>query len=259
MPAALHPANELERLAALAEYQIMDTPPEQSWDDLVQLAAKIFNVPMAWVALIDTNRQWYKAKVGIDADEAPRELTFCSHAMLNPEQALIVPDATQDERFADNPFVTGESHIRFYAGIPLLTPDHLCLGTFCVIDTKPRQVTIDQIEQLQALAQRVTTQLELRRQHRQRGLSAGIPVVGWGGCQPSPPSSPLGDRSGGGSQLDGGAGGAVGGLDPSHHPNQSAAHHQPGIPRPRSIAAAVATGYPSPQSHVWPPWGGACC
>ena len=150
------------RLAALHRYQVLDTPPEKALDDLTSLAAQICDVPIALISLVDKERQWFKSKVGISLTETKRNLSFCSHA-LKDRRVLEIADATRDERFADNPLVTGQPHIRFYAGSPLITPDDQALGTLCVIDRVPRQLTKNQEQALQVLARQAMTHLELRR------------------------------------------------------------------------------------------------
>ena len=158
------PDNEAARLAELQSYAILDTQPEEAFDDLTRLAAQICGTPIALVSLIDTNRQWFKAKVGIDAPETSRDIAFCAHAILTPD-ILVVPDAVNDSRFADNPLVTMAPNIRFYAGMPLITSQHQALGTLCVIDQVPRQLTPEQITALRILGQQVVSLLELRRRN----------------------------------------------------------------------------------------------
>lgn len=176
MPKAPLPPNEEQRLAALRQYQILDTAPENSFDELVRLAAHICGTPIALVSLIDEHRQWFKAKFGVDVQETPRDVAFCAHAILSPKEPLVVPDATQDPRFADNPFVTQEPHIRFYAGVPLVTPEGQALGTLCVVDFQPRQLSPEQLDQLKALAHQVVAQLELRRTLRELAQTPLLPA-----------------------------------------------------------------------------------
>ncbi|PZU91512.1 MAG: hypothetical protein DCE90_19565 [Pseudanabaena sp.] len=155
------PANESDRLVALNRYKVLDTLPEQEYDDLTQLAADICGTPISLISLVDQDRQWFKSRVGLDATETPRDISFCGHAIADGE-ILNIPDATQDVRFADNPLVLQDPNIRFYLGVPLITPDLYPLGTLCVIDRQPRTLTPKQIQQLQALSRLAIGQLELR-------------------------------------------------------------------------------------------------
>ncbi len=156
-------AYERARLAALDRYRVLDTEPEKDFEEIVELAAHVCGTTMALVSLIDADRQWFKARMGVDVCSTDREVAFCDHA-VRARAALVVPDATQDPRFVDNPFVTGEAHIRFYAGAPLVTPEGYVLGTLCVLDTEPRDLPDHQLKLLTSLAHQAMTQLERRRQ-----------------------------------------------------------------------------------------------
>jgi two-component sensor histidine kinase len=158
-----------ERVAALARYGILDTEPEPGFDDIVLLATRLCETPVALVSLVTTDRQWFKARVGFTASETPLGQSVCAHA-LRQRDVMVIPDLTLDARTCDNGLVTGPPFIRFYAGAVLETPDGVKLGTLCVIDTAPRPagLTATQIESLQALARQVMNQMELRRALMQR-------------------------------------------------------------------------------------------
>lgn len=156
------PANEFERQAALESCQVLDTAPEAGFDDLTALAAQICNSPIALISLIDRQRQWFKSHHGLRATETPREVAFCTHALLQTGP-LVIPDATLDRRFHDNPLTTGEPHVRFYAGVPLIDRAGHALGTLCVIDHVARILSSQQLDMLVRLGRQAVDQLELRR------------------------------------------------------------------------------------------------
>ena len=172
MKPAPTPVDETVRLAALARYEILDTAPEREFDDLVQLAAQICGAPLARISFVDREREWFKSRVGVRETGGPRETSFCGHAILQ-DDVMVVPDATRDERFADGPLVTGAAGIRFYAGAPLRTADGQVLGTICVMDHKPRELSPAQLESLRTLSRQVVAQLELRRRLRQESEMVG--------------------------------------------------------------------------------------
>ena len=156
---------EAIRLAALRRLNVLDTPPESEFDDIVKLASFILDAPIALVSLVDRDRQWFKACIGLSVDHTARDISFCTHAIAQDDlsQVFVIPDATQDSRFHDNPLVTGPPHIRLYAGAPLVTSDGQPIGSLCVIDTQPRQPAPRQLDALRVLARSVVAQLELRR------------------------------------------------------------------------------------------------
>ncbi|MCL4788815.1 MAG: GAF domain-containing protein [Verrucomicrobia bacterium] len=160
------PPNETKRLKVLWQYEVLDTVPEEVFDDLTDLAAHICETPIALISLVDEDRQWFKSRLGLSLSETSRDISFCAHA-ITTDGLLIVPDATKDKRFKDNPLVTGGQKIRFYAGAPLITPDGHALGTLCVLDKKPRALRLEQQQALRVLAHHVMTQLELRRHARE--------------------------------------------------------------------------------------------
>jgi two-component system cell cycle sensor histidine kinase/response regulator CckA len=154
--------NEAKRLKVLWQYDVLDTVPEEVFDDLTELAARICEAPIALISLVDEDRQWFKSKIGITVNETSRDISFCAHA-IKQEDLFIVPDATKDARFAKNPLVISDPKIRFYAGAPLITPDGHALGSLCVIDKVPRELRLEQQQALRVLSRHVMTQLELRR------------------------------------------------------------------------------------------------
>jgi len=153
---------EKRRLNVLWQYEVLDTIPEQLFDDLTELAAVICEAPIALISMVDERRQWFKSRFGTTLEETSRDVSFCAYAINQPD-LFIIPDATQDERFAKNPLVTSDPKIRFYAGAPLITPDGYGLGTLCVIDKVPRELRPDQKQALRILARHAVLQLELRR------------------------------------------------------------------------------------------------
>lgn len=174
MLVAAKPANELQRLLVLRSYGLLDTECETNLDSVVALAAQLTGASASMISLIDDDRQWFKARFGLQIPETPRDAALCAHAILTPDTPMIVNDTHQDPRFADNPLVTGEPWIRFYAAQPLVNADGLPLGTLCVIDPRPRDLTDDQRYTLKVLADSVMTTLEFRRLARIDRLT-GLP------------------------------------------------------------------------------------
>ena len=157
------PTDESARLAALRAYRILDTDPEQAFDDLTLLASQICGTPIALITLVDEDRQWFKSRLGISVTETARSIAFCAHAIQEPGSIFVVPDASRDERFRENPMVQGDPNIRFYAGAPLVTPEGHAIGTLCVTDRVPRTLSDGQARALDALRRQAEAQLELRR------------------------------------------------------------------------------------------------
>jgi signal transduction histidine kinase len=157
--------DERERLEILRRFDLLDTAPEEDLDDLTSIAAAICGTPISLITLIDADRQWFKSRVGVEHTESPRETAFCARAIAQDDDLFVVPDAAADPRFASNPDVTGGLHVRFYAGAPLVTQEGAALGTLCVIDREPRELTAGQERALRALSRAVVAQFELRRQN----------------------------------------------------------------------------------------------
>jgi GAF domain-containing protein len=154
---------EQARLEALRQYGIMDTPPEEEFENITSLASRICGTPMSLITLLDDQRQWFKSAIGIDLKETPIEYAFCAHAIKNPSELTVVPDSRKDERFANNPFVTGEPHIVFYAGMPLVDEGGHALGSLCVLDVQEQTLTPFQLTALKQLAKQVVALLQLKK------------------------------------------------------------------------------------------------
>lgn len=157
--------NESSRLTDLLSYCIINTPPDQSFDDITRLAAEICQVPISLISLVESHREWFKSHHGLGIEELPREYAFCSHAIMEPDEIMIVEDSRVDDRFYDNPIVTGEPFVIFYTGVPLITPAGHALGTLCVIDHQPRVLSLKQLEGLKMLANQVVVLLELHKKN----------------------------------------------------------------------------------------------
>lgn len=158
MEAAEMPEDEVHRLASLRSLGLLDTPPEERFDRITRLAQRLFDVPIALVSLVDEDRQWFKSRQGLDAPETPRSMAFCSHAILD-DHVLVVDDTLTDPRFADNPLVSDDPNIRFYAGVPISAPDGSKLGTLCVIDRQPRSLEAGDRRTLEDLAEMIEDEI----------------------------------------------------------------------------------------------------
>lgn len=168
MQAPALPAHEKTRLQSLRDLLILDTPPEERFDGLTAYASAMFNVPIALVSLVDDERQWFKSRCGLDATETPRDISFCGHAILQ-DDVMVIEDARSDARFADNPLVTGDPNIRFYAGAPILLSDGTVPGTVCIIDRRPRQLDAWERDHLRELAEVAAHEFE--------GIQAAAPFL----------------------------------------------------------------------------------
>ena len=157
------PLNEESRLKALKEYSILDTLPQKEYDDITQLASQICGTSISTISLIDEKRQWFKSKVGLSVDSTPKDVSFCGHAIVDPDNIFTVKDSRLDSRFSDNPLVVGEPHVIFYTGVPLVSPEGFALGTLCVIDDKPKELNDQQLKTLKALSNQVVSLFELRK------------------------------------------------------------------------------------------------
>ena len=167
MKAPQIPENESDRLLALNSYQILDTLDEEEYDSITKVASEICQTPITVISLVDKDRQWFKSKVGLEASETAREISFCGHAINSPNDIFIVSDARKDERFHDNPLVEGNPNIVFYAGVPLVDEDGFALGTLCAIDSKPRTLTENQLAALKVLSKKAVALLTLKKKKMQ--------------------------------------------------------------------------------------------
>lgn len=196
MKIAPRPINDAQRLDILRKYEILDSEAEKEFDDLTQLASFICNTPISIVTLIDEDRQWFKSKVGFDATEAPRDTSFCGHVILEDE-VMVINDATKDDRFHDNPAVTGEFHLRFYAGAPLIDKSGFKLGSLCVVDRQPRELSKEQIDALKKLSRLVVAQMELRLELKKQIERENIVKINSMQMLHSAKMSTLGEMAGG--------------------------------------------------------------
>jgi GAF domain-containing protein len=160
------PPDEQQRLEALDKLQLLHTDYEQRFDRITLMATRIFNVPIAYIALIASDEQWFKSCIGMDITSTPRDVSFCGHAILTPK-TMVVPDATKDERFHDNPMVIGPPFVRFYAGRPLAAANGQRIGTLCIVDTKPREMSLEDLKNLDDLA------IWVEREMNQFGAESG--------------------------------------------------------------------------------------
>ena len=158
MQSAALPTNEDERLKKVMDLGLLDSAPEERFDIITREAMTAFNVPISTITIMDKNREWYKSCQGLDVKEAPREISFCAHAMLSRDM-FVVEDTLSDERFKDNPMVTGKPYIRFYAGVALYSPDGINIGVFCIKDTKPRKLSTEEISLLMNFASRAEIEM----------------------------------------------------------------------------------------------------
>ncbi len=163
MRAPAIPTNEIDRLHELNEYSLLDTLPEEDYDNITYLASQICDTPISLITLVDSKRQWFKSVKGLPITESPREYSFCAHAINNPNEIMVVPDSREDERFFDHPFVAGGPKLVFYAGVPLVTQKGYSLGALCVIDVKPHELTDEQLQALRVLSNNVVKLFELRK------------------------------------------------------------------------------------------------
>ncbi|MCF2489220.1 ATP-binding protein [Dyadobacter sp. CY347] len=170
-------SGERDRLGALRGYNILDSLPEQDYDNITYLAAQICQTPISLVSLVDDARQWFKSNHGLDARETPREYSFCAHAILDPNETFVISDSREDPRFAENPLVTGDPHVIFYAGTPLVDEDGFALGSLCVIDHQPKVLTQEQLKALKILASQVVNLLKLRRRNKELSENVAAQVI----------------------------------------------------------------------------------
>jgi GAF domain-containing protein len=185
--------DEFARQRALDTYRVVESLPDAAYDDIVKLASALCGAPIALISLIDRDRQWFKARVGLDVEETGRDVAFCDHAIRQPDQVMEVPDATKDARFVDNPLVTGAPDIRFYAGMPLVTPGGAPIGTVCVIDREPRQLDDTQRAGLAALARLTMNLMEAGHREREHERAAQFAAAEASAQEAPEPERPVGD------------------------------------------------------------------